>query len=182
MKNLCSKVTCKFLTGILLVAFGVLGAACEKPTKENLDKWTRTEKGPQKIKDALANSELGPDLRARAARNLVRMEDWVTVKDTLGKTPDAEREPMVSALAKELWEDAKNFPDRRSVPTPLQTQAKDALFELRTFASDDTRKTIDGYLVEWLSGYYEGRSMTGRILGRTIVREITRGLLGILKK
>lgn len=159
---------------ILLVA-GALGvAACEKASHENIDKWLSTEKGVDKLRQALRDSDEEADVRAHAAQNLIiHVENHhAIVREALEDMSDQERHAVLAALAPRLWESAK-VAREKEVPTPLQGQAKDGLFEFRGMADEATRQKIDGYLVEWLAGgHYEGRATIGRFNGRTIVRAL----------
>ncbi|HWM84240.1 MAG TPA: hypothetical protein VNO33_00355, partial [Kofleriaceae bacterium] len=79
---------------------------------------------------------------------------------------------VLTELIPRLWESAR-VAREKDVPTPMQAQAKDAMFELRGFADEATRRRIDSYLIEWLAGgHYEGRATVGRVSGRTIVRRL----------
>ena len=70
-----------------------------------------------------------------------------------------------------LWADCK-LTDELQKPTEKQIAAKDALFSLRDGAGPATRELIDGYLVDWLAGYYEGRAPLGLHSGEKILRTI----------
>jgi hypothetical protein len=157
------------LCGCLLL---LLVAACEKATHENLDHWRRTQKGPAKLRKALADPELAPDLRAHAAQNLVQLEQHAEVLGVLRAMPEAERGAVLAELAPRLWEDAR-IEGTLAVPTPSQAGAKDVLYELRALADARSRAVIDGYLVSWLTGgFYDGRATSGRVGGKRIVRDV----------
>ncbi|MBT8495424.1 MAG: hypothetical protein KJO07_20415 [Deltaproteobacteria bacterium] len=161
-------VSCAVI-GFSLALFATFG--CDKVSEDNLNKWMQTQNGPGKITRALADKSVDDDLRAVAARNMIRMDKWGDVKTWLDETPTDERQPIVAMLAGKLWEDAR-IAEKLQVPTGVQQNAKDALFELRAFTDDEGRAAIDGYLVEWLTGYYEGRARSGRVGGHVIVRAI----------
>lgn len=154
-----------------LVALITVGAGCNGVTEDNLNKWMNTERGPDKIVAALGDAELEPGMRAVAARNLVRMDRWADVRKVLDETPTDARVPLTKALALKLWEDAR-IKDKMQIPGAVQSNAKDALYEIRQYSDDAGREVIDGYLVEWLAGYYEGRAGSGRVGGHIIVRAI----------
>ena len=44
-------------------------ASCEEPTRDNLNRWTRTQKGPGKLVKALSDAQVEVGLRAYAGRN-----------------------------------------------------------------------------------------------------------------
>src|SRR5690348_14460033 len=56
---------------VRLVLIAILVAGCEKTTHENIDKWTHTEKGPDKLRHAVADESIDPDLSAHAAANMM---------------------------------------------------------------------------------------------------------------
>jgi hypothetical protein len=159
------------LSGMFGLVAAMLVMACEKPSHENVEKWRATVKGPSKLADALKDSSLDADLRAHAAQALVSLDKSDAVEGALGGMPDAERQPVVEKLAPRLWTDSK-LTEELQVPTAKQLAAKDALFGIRVYANDKTREEIDGYLIDWLSGYYEGRATLGRHSGEKIIRTI----------
>lgn len=156
----------------MVVVAGLAAAGCEKPTHANIDKWMRSEKGPAKLRKAVSSSSLDPDLSAHAAENLIRRGDDDVARGLLEKLAPARRAAVVGKLAPRLWTVARV--DGEMVrPSTIQTRAKDFLFDLRGWADDATRTTVDGYLTDWLTGgYYEGRAMAGRYLGAAIVRAL----------
>jgi len=150
-------------------------AGCDRANHDNIERWLSTEKGVEKLTKALRDGDNDADVRAHAAQNLI-VHNFTpqlgTVKEALEDMSDAERKDVMTALVPRLWEKAR-IAHEKDVPTPVQSQAKDALFELRGSADEATRQKIDGYLVEWLAGgYYEGRATSGRVSGRTIIRQL----------
>lgn len=159
---------------LVLVALAPALAACERASHENLDRWLSTEKGVDKLRAAVRDPDLSAEMRAHAAQNLIiHVENLFPVaKEALEDMDDDERREVMVELAPRLWESAR-IAREKDVPTQVQAQAKDALYELRGLADDDTRRRIDGYLVEWLAGgFYEGRATVGRVNGRTVVRQL----------
>jgi hypothetical protein len=154
-----------------LVCVVVLGA-CEKTTHETIDKWVRTQKGPDKLKNALRDPGLDPELRAHAGQNLIRTGEAEGVLEALGAMPADQRDAVLARLVPRLWEDAR-LAGELAVPTPAQSGAKDALFDLRRVAEGELLTTIDNYLIDWLTGgYYAGLARTGRTHGEIIVRAV----------
>jgi hypothetical protein len=150
----------------------VLASGCEKTTHESIDKWVLTQKGPDKLKNALRDGDLDPDLRAHAGQNLIRMGETDHVAEALGTLPAEQRDEVLARLVPRLWEDAR-LSDEMAVPTPAQSEAKDALFDVRRHTEGTLRDTIDEYLIDWLTGgYYAGRARTGRIQGEVIIRAV----------
>ena len=146
--------------------------ACEEPSHENIDRWMRTEKGPGKIEQALRDPALGTDLRAHAGQNLIRMENAAAVQAAFEDMAADQRQAVLDELVPRLWDDAR-IEGEMTRPSVLQIGAKDALYDLRPFAGQASRETIDDYLVEWLTGgYYAGRSQTGRVRGAAIIQAV----------
>ena len=159
---------------IVLVGLLVAGIfpGCEKTTHDSIDKWMRTEKGPKKLVEALEDSDLGIELRAHAGQNLIRMDDNESVLGHLEKLSADKRGPLVEALARRLWEDAR-IEGEFTMPSGPQVTAKDALFDIRRFAEGEPRRVIDGFLIDWLAdGYYSARARAGRHSGEAIVGAI----------
>ncbi|MEZ4402121.1 MAG: hypothetical protein R3B06_18990 [Kofleriaceae bacterium] len=161
------------LSVIVLVALGLtLSTACEKTNHANIDKWTSSQKGLGKLKSALRSGGLDPDLSAHAAENLYKRGNDEDVKAAFESMAPARRQQVLAKLAPRLWAMAR-LDGEMAKPSPIQEAGKDALFELRQFADDANRDVIDGYLADWLTGgYYEGRAVTGRYQGATIMRAL----------
>lgn len=149
-------------------------AGCDKADHENIDKWMQTENGAEKLKKALRDGDNDADLRAHAAENLLLHPEgqFVEVKDSFEDMEEGDQHAIMAALVPRLWEKATSGPDDPMKVSQTNIQAKDALFELRPYADEASRGKIDGYLIEWLTRFYEGRAQTGRVSGRTIIREI----------
>ncbi len=158
----------------LLVAavFMMLASGCESVSHDNIDRWMTTEKGPGKLEKTLRDSELDPDLRAHAGRNMIQSNEGAKVLQILGEIAEASRQPVIDKLARRLWQDAR-IEGELTMPSAVQVGAKDALFELRQHATGATLGSIDDNLVDWLTGgYYTARSRQGRIRGEQIMRAI----------
>jgi hypothetical protein len=157
------------LVPIALVTFMcVMG--CEKPSHENIEKWATTKKGPGKLKSALVDEDLEPDLSAHAAAVMVKTGRDNEVKTELANMSDGRRKQVIAALAPRLWDIAR-IEGEMLRPAPHQTQAKDALVIVRKYADDATRAKIDGYLIDWYAvPSYEGRANAGAFLGGAVMR------------
>jgi HEAT repeat protein len=162
---------CRTILAVGLVV-AALAAGCDKATHENLDKWMSTEKGPDKLSKALSNGSIDPDLSAHAAANLIKLGKDADVRKTIEGMPDDRRQAVIAKLAPRLWDMAR-IEGELTMPSGLQTNSKDLLFELRKGAGPEARQQIDGYLMDWYtSGYYEGRAPLGRHLGATVIRTL----------
>lgn len=154
------------------ISLATVLAACEKTDHSNIEKWMNTEKGPGKLRNALADSGLDPDLAAHAAENLVRIGKDKDVRDAFAAMRPERKVAVAGKLAPRLWERARVEGDA-TVPKPLQITAKDALFDLRAVADDETKQKIDGYLTDWYAvGYYEKRANLGASSGAVILRAL----------
>lgn len=157
-------------SALLAVVAIVLAVACDKPTPENLDKWTHTEKGPDKLKKAFADDSLDPELSAHAAANLVHMQQESEVRAGFQTMNKDRREAVIAKLAPKLWDIAKV--DREdAVPSGGQVLGKDMLVEIEKWAAPADKAPIDGYLIDWYGvASYEARADQGGHLGGEVMR------------
>jgi len=163
----------RFDVAAVLMALGAL-VSCDKVDHDNIDKWLETENGAEKLKKALRSGDNDAELRAHAAENLILHPEgqFVEVKDAFEDMEENDQHKVMAALVPRLWEKATSGPDDPMKVSQTNIQSKDAMFELRQYADEATKAKIDGYLVEWLTKFYEGRAQTGRVSGRTIIREV----------
>jgi hypothetical protein len=134
-----------------------LCAACGDVTPEKIARWKDTERGPAKLRDAVGSGSLTPSLRAQALAALVELGMTGEAIADLQKSPDPasvtrEAVPRLAELAGGPGLDT----------TRVQREAKDALFELRPLASDDTKPKIDEALVKWTTADLNARMQQGR--------------------
>lgn len=149
-----------------------LAAGCEKTNDENIDKWTRTQKGPGKLKKAMIDEDLDADLSAHAAANLIKMQQDNEVRAALEKMSPARRTQVIGKLAPRLWDIARIENDK-NLPNAQQIIAKDALISTRKLADDSQKQQIDNYLIDWYAvESYEGRATVGATLGATVMRMV----------
>lgn len=157
---------------LVAVLIGSGTTACEDTNHDNIDKWMRTEKGPGKLVSAFKDGNLGVELRAHAGQNLIRMDKNEPVLEHLEKMSAQSRQPLIAAMARRLWEDAR-IEGEFTMPQGPQVTAKDALFDIRRFAEGESRQLIDRYLIDWLGeGYYSARARVGRHSGTAVVATI----------
>src|SRR5262245_7042829 len=126
-------------------ALGVLAACafasqlggCQKATSDNIQLWKTTQKGPERLRDALADHSVAPRLRAEAAAALVDINQAEAVDEILPTLPVEDRAEIAKALVP-LCEVAMKD------PSPDKALAyRDALFSLRQHAPADDQKRID---------------------------------------
>ncbi len=155
-----------------LVLIAGLLAACESTSHENIDKWMHTEKGPGKLKKALADEALDADLSAHAAANMIKKGMDPDVRSELESMTAQRRAQVIGKLAPRLWEIAR-IEGELNLPSPPQVAAKDALVSIRKWADDAGKQQIDAYMIDWYCvTSYEGRAQVGGILGAAVLRMI----------
>jgi HEAT repeat protein len=114
---------------------------CNSPSSENIALWKTTEKGPERLHDALADHGVAPRLRAEAAVALVDLGRSNEVDNILAATPADDR-AEISKTIEPAYEVAMKD------PTPDKSLAyRDALFSLRNDASAEEQKRIDATLL-----------------------------------
>jgi hypothetical protein len=155
---------------VLLIAVVGFALGCEEASHENLDKWSRTVKGPAKLRKAMADETIDGDLSAHAAATLIRRGDDRDVYAAFETMALARRAQVIARLAPRLWEIAR-VENEEDLPGAPQVAAKDALVRIRTWAEASTRQQIDGYLIDFYGvSSYEGRAKVGANLGATVLR------------
>lgn len=148
----------------------VFAAGCEKTNHENIDKWTRTQKGPGKLKKAVSDEDLDADLSAHAAANLIRMQQDNEVRGAIERMSPGRRQQVLAKLAPRLW-DLARIESEASLPNAQQIVAKDALITARKYADDTLKQQIDNYLMDWYAvSSYEARAGVGATLGAGVMR------------
>lgn len=155
---------------LTIAVFLLVAVGCEKTNHDNIDKWTHTQKGPGKLKKALADEDLDADLSAHAATNLIKMGQDGEVRAAIEKMSPGRRTQLINKLLPRLW-DLARVESENNLPNGQQINAKDWLIITRKYA-DDTQKTqIDNYLTDWYAvSSYEARAGVGATLGATVMR------------
>jgi hypothetical protein len=121
----------------LVLAFG----ACNKPSSDNIQLWKTTEKGPEKLHEALADHGTPPRLRAEAAAALVDIGRAEEVDTTFQSLPPEDRAEIARSL-EPLYEVAMKDPSPDKA-----LEARDGLYSLRQFVAPDEQKRIDAALL-----------------------------------
>ncbi|MDX2087608.1 MAG: hypothetical protein SFX73_07150 [Kofleriaceae bacterium] len=159
------------LVGVLSFSSLTL-VGCEKTNHENIDKWMKTQKGPGKLKKALTDEGLDPDLSAHAAANLIRMNQDPDVRAAFENMSEGRRVALISKLAPKLW-DLARIEREDALPAAQQIVAKDMLIFLRKHADQAQKAQIDGYLIDWYGVMsYEARAKVGSTLGAAVMRMV----------
>jgi HEAT repeat protein len=118
-----------------------LASGCNKPTSDSIQLWKTTQKGPERLHDALADHGVAPKLRAEAAAAMI----------DIGRAEEVDM--VIQALpADDRAEIAKTFQPMCELamkdPSPDKALAyRDALYSLRQFVPPDEQKRIDAALV-----------------------------------
>lgn len=141
--------------GLALLA---LATACStRVTSESIAEWKTTQKGPERLHEALADHGVPAKLRAEAAVALVDIGRDEEVDQLLAGAPADDRAEISKAL-EPLYEAAmKN-------PSPEKALAyRDALFSLRAAAPPEEQKRIDDALLASVEGEMKaGKPRQGR--------------------
>ncbi len=126
---------------LLSIAMASPLACSTRVTAENIAAWKTTQKGPDRLHDALADHTVPAKLRAEAALALVDIGRADEVDDILTNAPAADRAEIAKAFAPLLEAGMKD-------PSPDKSLAyRDALFSLRAGAPADDQQRIDQALL-----------------------------------
>ena len=134
-----------------LWALAVLVLGCSsRVSSENIALWKTTEKGPERLHDALADHSVAPKLRAEAAVALVDLGRSSEV-DTILSGASADDRAEITKTLEPAYEVAMKD------PAPEKALAyRDALFSLRQVALPDDQKRIDAALLPVLEAQHRG--------------------------
>ncbi|HXU05060.1 MAG TPA: hypothetical protein VN903_29065 [Polyangia bacterium] len=141
----------------------VLAGGCNKPTSDSIQLWKTTEKGPERLHDALADHSVPPNLRAEAAIALIDIGHAEEVDTLLAGLPADDRAEIAKTLA----------PGYETAMTAAQGAGnfekalayRDALFSLRQSlpAQREDQKRIDAVLLATLEADFKaGKLRQGR--------------------
>jgi hypothetical protein len=142
---------------VVAVCLGAAFGGCSKPTSEKIQLWKTTEKGPEKLRETVADKGVAPRLRAEAAAAMVdtgRAEEVDAMMSTMSADERAEigktLEPLYAVAMKE--------------PQPERALSyRDALYSLRQFSDQEAQKRIDGLLLPALEAELKvGKLRQGR--------------------
>ena len=133
-----------------LWALAVLVLGCSsRPSSENIALWKTTEKGPERLHDALADHAVAPKLRAEAAVALVDLGRSNEV-DTILSGASADDRAEITKTLEPAYEVAMKD------PAPEKALAyRDALFSLRLVALPEDQKRIDAAILPVLQAQIE---------------------------
>jgi hypothetical protein len=139
------------------MALVLLCGACSRPTSDNIQLWKTTEKGPERLHDALLDRGVAPALRAEAAVALVDIGRAEEVDTALAKIPVDDR-AEISKTLEPAYETAMKD------PSPERALAyRDALYSLRQVATAEDRRRIDAAMLPALEALIRaGKLRQGR--------------------
>jgi HEAT repeat protein len=145
---------------ILLAAVSaVFSVGCNKPTSDSIQLWKTTEKGPERLHEALADHAVPPKLRAEAAVAMVDIGRAEEVDTVIAGLPADDRAEIAKTLvpAYEAAMTAQGPAGQRAL------EYRDALFSLRQSVPADDQKRIDGVLLPALEADFKaGKLRQGR--------------------
>jgi hypothetical protein len=171
--------------GLVPCALLFLSLAGCKVTREDIDTWMGTQKGPGKIVAVLLADKYEDDLRTYAGLALVRMEprenlDGVAeLQAAVAQLePEDERRRIVDLMVPGMQrlmrgEDAPQAggAEADSVP-PRQIRAKDAAFLLIPYASPAKRQELIDSVVDWFVVDFNQRNLAGNYTADQVVRQL----------
>ncbi len=146
----------------LWISLGLLAlaaAGCEV-TPEKIATWKGTQKGPDKLREAVRSASLKPELRGMALAALVEIGMVSEAEEELKASAEAERPEIVHAAVPLLVKLAQgDGPVDRT--TRVQRNGKDALYQFRGYANAADRAAADDALIAWTTWDLAGRMNEG---------------------
>jgi HEAT repeat protein len=148
-------------TGVVLIAavFVVPLGGCNKPTADSIQLWKTTEKGPEKLHEALSDHSVPANLRAEAAVALVDIGRGEEVDTVIGGLRADDR----AEIAKTLIPGYEAAMTAQGPAGPRALEYRDALFSLRQSVPAEDKKRIDAILLPALENDFKaGKLRQGR--------------------
>jgi HEAT repeat protein len=132
---------------VLLAAVAVAQwGGCSKPTSDSIQLWKTTEKGPERLHDALADHSVPPKLRSEAAVAMVDIGRSEEVDTVMAQLPADDRAEIAKTLVP-AYEAAMNAQGPAGPFSEKALAYRDALFSLRQSVPAETQKQIDAVLL-----------------------------------
>jgi hypothetical protein len=148
-------------TGVVLLAatFAAPLVGCSKPTADSIQLWKTTEKGPERLHEALASHAVPPDLRAQAAVAMVDIGRGEEVDTVIGALPADDR----AEIAKTLIPGYETAMVAQGGGGQRALDYRDALFSLRQSVPAADKQRIDAILLPALEADFKaGKLRQGR--------------------
>jgi len=139
------------IAAVLVVPFG----GCNKPTADSIQLWKTTEKGPEKLHEALADHSVPANLRAQAAVAMIDIGRGEEVDTVVAGLPADDRAEIAKTLIPG-YEAAMTA----SGPAGERTlEYRDALFSLRQSVPAEDKKRIDAILLPALENDFKAAKL-----------------------
>jgi len=156
-------------SGVILLAAVAVAVAlplggCNKPTSDSIQLWKTTEKGPEKLHDALADHSVPPKVRAEAAVAMVDIGRAEEVDTVLAALPADDKAEIAKTLVP-AYEAGMTAKGPANAATDNVLVFRDSLFSLRQMlpAQGEERKRIDAVLLTSLEADFQaGKVRQGR--------------------
>jgi HEAT repeat protein len=140
-----------------VVLLAALGGGCQKPTSDNIQLWKTTQKGPERLHEALADRSVAPRLRGEAAVAMVDIGHSEEVDTLIAQMPADDRAEIGKTLVPAYQAAMQDPGPERSL------SYRDALFSLRQYANPEEQKRIDASLLPALEAEFKaGKLRQGR--------------------
>jgi HEAT repeat protein len=142
---------------VLGLALVVPTAGCNRPSSDNIQLWKTTQKGPERLHDAVNDKGVAPRLRGEAAVALVDIGRPEDVDQAFGAMSADDRAEVGKTVVPAYEVAMKD-------PAPEKALAyRDALFSLRQYGNPDEQKRIDDALMPAIeSSLKAGKLRQGR--------------------
>jgi hypothetical protein len=139
-----------------------LAGGCSKPTSDSIQLWKTTEKGPEKLHDALADHGVPPKLRAEAAIAMVDIGRAEEVDTIIVSLPSGDRAEIAKTLIPG-YEAAIAAQGPAGSSSQKSLDYRDALFSLRQSVPADDQRRIDAIILPALENDLKaGKARQGR--------------------
>jgi len=146
---------------VSLALIAALGG-CSKPTSESIQLWKTTEKGPERLHDALADHGVPPKIRAEAAVAMIDIGRSEEVDTVIAGLPVGDRAEIAKTLIPS-YEAAMAAQGPGGAPSQKSLEYRDALFSLRKDVPPDDQRRIDTMILAALDADFKaGKARQGR--------------------
>src|SRR5262252_9173978 len=146
-------------SALLLAAVSV---GCNKPTSDSIQLWKTTQKGPERLHDALADHGVPPKLRGEAAVAMIDIGHAEEVDTVMAQLPADDRAEIAKTLVP-AYEAAMTSQSTAGQSGSRTLDYRDALFSLRQSVPADEQKRIDAILLPALENEMKaGKLRQGR--------------------
>ena len=146
---------------LLTIATAIAAWGC-KVTSSDIEKWKKTQKGPDKLAAVLLDDRYSAQMRAEAAWALAEIGNWDKYDKALKAIDSSARGKVVEVLVPILTDGIREGNAPPSPPIASQVSAKDALFVVLPYTSGAEKTKADEALVEWCVSDFNGRFFAGR--------------------